>query len=308
MSRNISPAEVATQEFLQEARRLNADAEPIRVLKARAYRIGLANVLIRFSSEGRSRYFFGLNYIHAEEVANLDNPFFAFICGSIGKTLVIPASVLLAHLPQISHDRNGEYKINIDFDLNIVLSGRGNRLDCTNFINNWQLLLKPPAIIGEISTAEQSYHTVLQGRLLEIGRIRGYQTFCPNKSKKFNDKPLGEMATLKTCPDLQFSDYDLLRQIDVLWFKEKGRNLLPECAFEVELSTGTWSGVGRLATLLDYQNTLLYVVSDNNRRYEQVMNSFAEFNNRYRHVKTEALGDLYAAELSLRELRRKLDL
>jgi hypothetical protein len=112
------------------------------------------------------------------------------------------------------------------------------------------------------TTAEESYHSVLQGRLLEIGNIRGYQTFCPNKSKIFNRKPLGEIASLGTCPDLQFADYNVLRQIDVLWFREKDTKFIPEYAFEVELSTGTWSGVGRLATLVDYANTSLYVISD----------------------------------------------
>ncbi|HEY0077187.1 MAG TPA: hypothetical protein VGB73_00965 [Pyrinomonadaceae bacterium] len=308
MSDKLSQTELLAREFLEHARKLNTGIDAIRVLKARAYRIGEASVLIRAASGGGRRYFFGLNYIHAEEIANLDNPFVAFICGSVQKTIIIPAQILIGHLPQISHDRNGEYKINIDANLNIVLSGRGNRLDCSGFINAWELLSNPPKIIGERNSAEESYHSVLQGRLLELGNIRGYQTFCPNKSKKFNGTPLGNIATLKTCPQLQFSDYDVLRQIDVLWFREKGKNMLPECAFEVELSTGTWSGVGRMATLLDYVSTKLFVVSNESRRYEQVMHSFADFKARYRFIPTEDLGDLYAAELSLRELRLKLDL
>ena len=36
-------------------------------------------------------------------------------------------------------------------------------------------------------------HSILQGRLLEIGNIRGYYTYCPDKSKKFNEKKLEEM-------------------------------------------------------------------------------------------------------------------
>lgn len=301
----MSSAEILAQAFLQKAQGLSADVELIRVLKARAYRIAQANVLIRVATGGTRRYFFGLNYIHAEEIANLDNPFFAFVCGSIERVIIIPASVLVAHLPQISHDRNGEYKINIDANLNIVLAGRGSRLICADYLNNWESLFNPPKIIGEKSTAEQSYHTVLQGRLLELGKLRNYQTFCPNKSKTFNNTPLGEIATLKNCPDLQFSNYNVLRQIDVLWFQEKGRHLIPECAFEVELSTGTWSGVGRMATLIDYPATRLYVISDSYRRYRQVMESFADFESRYRHIPTEALGDIYTAELNLRELRSK---
>lgn len=303
-----STTDILACEFLEKAKALHADIEPIRVLKARAYKIGEASVLIRAASQGNRRYFFGLNYIHAEEVANLDNPFFSFICGSLERTLIIPAQILIDHLPLISHDRNGEYKIVIDKDLHIVLAGRNNRLDCSSFVNAWRLLLAPPKIMGEKSTVEQSVHSVLQGRLLEIGNIRGYQTFCPNKSKRFNNKPLAEIATLQSCPRLQFSDYDMLRQIDVLWFREKGKNLIPESAFEVELSTGTWSGVGRMATLLDYTNVRLYVISSDIRKYQQVMNAYVELESRYRHIPAEALGELYAAELNLRELRYKIGL
>jgi len=115
-------------------------------------------------------------------------------------------------------------------------------------------------------------------------------------------------VTLKTCPSLQFSDYEVLRQIDVIWFRERGSNLIPECGFEVEISTGTWSGVGRLASLYDYTNTRLYVVSDDAKKYCQVMSAFAEYQSRYHHIYTEALGELYAAELGLRDLRTQVGL
>ncbi|MFN2598945.1 MAG: hypothetical protein ABR563_17375 [Pyrinomonadaceae bacterium] len=300
--------ELLAQAFLQRVRDLHADIEPLKVLKARAYRIGTAHVLIRAASEGHKRYFFGLNYITAEEVANLDNAFFAFICGSVERTLIVPADVLMAHLPLLSHDRNGEYKISIDENLDIVLSGRGNRLDCSGFLNAFSLLLNPKKLAGEKSTAEESLHSVLQGRLLEIGNIRGYQTFCPNKSKKFNGRPLADIATLSTCPQLQFSEYEVLRQIDVLWFREKNSKLLPQCAFEVELSTGTWSGVGRMATLLDYADVSCYVISNEIKRFQQVMNSYADFQSRYKHILSELIGELYSAELNLRELRVEIGL
>lgn len=169
-------------------------------------------MLVRASSDGNRRYFFGINYITIEEIANLENPFVAFICGSVEKTVIIPAKLLFTNLHQISHDRNGEYKINIDQDLNIVLSGKNNRIDCKSFINNWSLLLAPTVFHEEKpKTVEESLHSVLQGRLLEIGNIRGYETYCPDKSKKINERNLGEISSLESCPELQFSDYNLLR-------------------------------------------------------------------------------------------------
>lgn len=305
MDRKISPSDLLAKSFLEMAKQFNANVELIKVLKSRTYKIGEANVLVRASSDGNRRYFFGINYITVEEIANLENPFITFICGSVERTIIIPAKLLFKHLHQISHDRNGEYKINIDQDLNIVLSGRGNRLECKTFINNWNLLLSPPIFEEneKPKTVEESLHSVLQGRLLEIGNIRGFQTFCPDKSKKFNDRNLDEIATLKTCPELQFSDYDLLRQIDVLWFKPRGNNFIPEYAFEVELSTGVWSGVGRMATLMDYSNVGLYVIANDSKKYSQVINSYTEYQNRYKFIANDLVGELYSAELNLKQLR-----
>jgi hypothetical protein len=254
------------------------------------------------------RYFFGINYINVEEIANFDNPFVAFICGSIDHTVIIPAKILFEHLPSISHDRNGEYKINIDSDLNLVLNGRSNRIDCSNFVGAWDLITNPPKFQGERNTVEESLHTILQGRLLEIGNIRGYQTFCPNKSKKFNGKPLVDIASLKNCPPLQFSQFDVLRQIDVLWFRERGQNFILECGFEVEVSTGTWSGVGRLATLVDYLSTRLFVISEDLKKFKHAMSSYVDLQHRYTHIQPHLIGELYSAEIGLKDLRVKIGL
>ena len=174
--KKLLPSDLLTMEFLEKAKEFNANVELIKVLKSRTYRIGDANVLVRAASEGNRRYFFGINYITVEEMANIDNPFIAFICGSVEKTVIIPAKLFFSYLHQISHDRNGEYKINIDSVLNIVLSGRNKRLNCKNFINAWKLLLNPPEIKSEErNSVEESLHSIVQGRLLEIGNIRGFQ-------------------------------------------------------------------------------------------------------------------------------------
>lgn len=305
MGKRVSPSDTLANSFLDIAKEFNANIELIKVLKSRTYKIGDANVLVRVSSDGNKRYFFGINYITIEEIANLENPFIAFICGSVKRTVIIPAKIFFSHLHEISHDRNGEYKINIDKDLNIALKGRGKRLDCRRFINNWDLLFSPPIFDDESapSTVEESLHSIIQGRLIEIGNLRGYQTYCPDKSKKFNGRSLSDISTLGTCPELQFSDYDLLRQIDVLWFKPRRSNYIPEYAFEVELSTGVWSGVGRMVTLLDYSNVNFYVIANDAKKYKQVINSFTEYQERFRFVANDLIGELYAAELNLKELR-----
>lgn len=304
MAQQLSPSDTLAADFLSRAKELQASVEPIKVLRSRTFRIGEANVLVRASTDGNRRYFFGINYITVEEIANLDNPFIAFICGSVDKVVIIPAKILFKNLSKISHDRNGEYKVNIDQELNIVLSGRNNRINCSDFINNWNILLSPPKMReASRNSAEESLHSILQGRLLEIGKIRGYQTYCPNKSKLFNETKLEELSTLHTCPKLQFSDYDLLRQIDVLWFRNRGNNFIPESAFEIELSTGVWSGVGRMSTLMDYEPAKFYIVANDARKYNQVVNSFVEHKERYHCIADNLVGKLYSAEKSLIELR-----
>jgi len=252
-------ADELLHDFLQHVRALGGDIEPVKVLRSNTYRVGNSHVLARVAAD-TGKYFFGLNYINAEEVANLDNSFVAFVCGDVDSSVIMPMSELMKLLPQISHDRNGEFKINITKDFELALKGRGNRKPLNAFLNNWGLITSPATAAGEIASAEQSFHTVLQGRLIEIGNDRGLQTYSPNRAKKFNNVPLGELTTLDKCPDLQFANYDSLRNIDVIWFRESGKQFYPHSAFEVELSTGIWSGVGRLAALREY-SARLFVVS-----------------------------------------------
>ena len=51
-------ADKLAEKFLEQARLQQANVEPVRVLKARVYQIGEANVLIRAASEGNKNYFF----------------------------------------------------------------------------------------------------------------------------------------------------------------------------------------------------------------------------------------------------------
>lgn len=83
---------------------------------------------------------------------------------------------------------------------------------------------------------------------------------------------------------------------------------LKEYAFEIELSTGVWSGVGRMATLIDYKNVRFYVIANDARKYNQVINSFAEHQDRYRFVANDLIGELYSAEINLKKMRMDIGL
>jgi len=295
------------EKFLHKAETQGISVNPIRVLRTNTYSIGNSNILVRTASDLGKRYFFGLNYINAEEVYNLDNSFVAFICGDTEKTVLVSTDVLISHLPEISHDRNGEYKINFTRDLQLVLKGRNHRLDCSPYINNWSLLTSIAHRDATSVQPEESIHNVIQGRLIDIGNIRGYSTYCPDKSKTFNRKRLGEMITINECPKLQFSDYELLRKIDVLWFRKANAGFYPVYAFEVEISTGVWSGFGRLATLRDY-DTRPYIVTNEDKKFQQVIAQFPEIKGRFIHLIPDQVGLLYSAEKNLIAMRHEFKL
>jgi len=293
--------------FLEKAKSLNENVELIKVLRTNTYQIGKVSVLVRTASDLGKRYFFGLNYINAEEICNFESSFVAFICGDLSQTVFLPSNILIENLHQISHDRNGEYKINFTRDLNLVLKGRNNQLDCSQFVNNWNLLQKSEFVKNKSIDPVESFHSVMQGRLLEIGRIRGFLTYCPDKIKKFNRRKLIELATLRACPELQFADFKSLRNIDTLWFRKTNGDFYPEYAFEVEFSTGVWSGFGRLATLREY-STKLIIVSHDTKKFNQVKNTFPEIKDRYVNINPEQIGLLYSAELNLIKMHQEFGL
>lgn len=293
--------------FLEIAKSHNSDVELIQVLRANAFRIGKANVLVRVASDLGKRYFFGLNYIHAEEIYNLSNSFVAFVCGNMEQIVFLPTEILLEHLPQISHDRNGEYKINFTRDMKLVLKGHGNYFDCSKFMSNWNILTESPFVRSKDVNPSESIHTVIQGRLIEIGNIRGFDTYCPDKRRAFNKVQLEKLTSVKTCPDLQFTEQKSLRKIDVIWFRRTNKDFYPEYAFEVEISTGVWSGFGRLATLREYQ-TKLYIICYDDKRLNQVKKSFPDLSHRYIHLIPDQVGLLYSAEKNLIQMREDFDL
>ena len=303
----MKPQKDLIEKFLQKARTQGISINPIKVLRTNTYSVGNANVLVRTASDLGHRYFFGLNYINAEEVYNLDNSFIVFICGDIEKIILIPADILISHLPDISHDRNGEYKINFTRDLHLVLKGRNHRLDCSQYINNWDLLASVASKNVSSIQPEESIHSVIEGRLIDIGNIRGYSTYCPDKSKTFNRKKIGDIISMDECPKLQYSDYELLRKIDVLWFRRANTGFYPAYAFEVEISTGVWSGFGRLATLRDY-DTRPYIVTNEDKKFQQVITQFPEIKDRFIHVIPDQIGLLYSAEKNLIEMRKEFNL
>ena len=101
-------------------------------------------------------------------------------------------------------------------------------------------------------------HYSIQGMLLEIGNIEGFDTFSPNKNAVFENKTLLQIMTLSDVPDFTYrSIIESVRFIDVLWFNDRG---FPKFAFEIETTPQFRSSLIKFSELCDFQ-TVFYLIS-----------------------------------------------
>jgi hypothetical protein len=98
---------------------------------------------------------------------------------------------------------------------------------------------------------EREYsHCFFQGLVVEIGNMRGFQTFVPSqdKNKPFANQKLGEVTTVSKL--YEFTYNDVLRRaqtIDVTWINSRK---YPNSFFEIEHSTDIYN------SLLKFRNRI----------------------------------------------------
>lgn len=115
---------------------------------------------------------------------------------------------------------------------------------------------------------EKEYtHSFFQGLLVEIGNLKGFQTFIPaqDKNKPFSQKKLGEVSNLSEYH--KFTYEVVLRQaltIDVTWFNERK---YPDSFFEIEHSTEIHRSLLKFMEFQDFR-VVFHIVADNRRRAE----------------------------------------
>jgi len=107
-------------------------------------------------------------------------------------------------------------------------------------------------------------HARIEGMLLEIGGLRGYDTYTPDKNKYFDGKPLGLIASFRACPQFTYSNIiqETTAYIDVIWFNNRG---FPYRVFEVENSTDFRNALIKFFELQDFM-TEFFIVSPENRK------------------------------------------
>lgn len=112
--------------------------------------------------------------------------------------------------------------------------------------------------IEKSETQEQEItHSYIQGLLIEIGNSKGYQTYTPDKGRKFLNRTLSDVATENEIPQFTFKKIiHSTKYIDVIWFNERQ---FPTNIFEVENSTNIRNSLVKFAELQDFATSMTIV-------------------------------------------------
>ena len=135
---------------------------------------------------------------------------------------------------------------------------------------------KPPKGTAKLKKqAKADYsHSMLQGMLIELGNMLGYDTFSANTKPQYRDTTIGDLATLDALPD--FTSKRILntaKQIDVIWLEDE----FPICCFEIEHSTDVTKGLLRMHQLIRFQSQFFIIAAEETRRKFETETSKSPF-------------------------------
>ena len=123
-------------------------------------------------------------------------------------------------------------------------------------------------IIKPVTPTTKEITDTIQGQLLYIGQVYGFQTYAPPTDQTkgfFNGKPLSDLVTLRDGLEpvmwLKPKQKKEAALIDVLWFETTNDDdLIPRYAFEVEHTTDVLNGINRLCQLPSFLKTQLFIL------------------------------------------------
>jgi hypothetical protein len=144
-----------------------------------------------------------------------------------------------------------------------------------------------------------------QGLIVEIGNIKGYQTFVPrqDKNKKYLSKPLSEYATLDDYHKFTYRNVlDRAVTIDVTWFNDRE---FPHAFFEVEHTTDIQGAILKFVELQDFYSKFFIVSAAVRKAQFQKkieFNAFQEIKDRVKFLDYKFISDLHSSSVRLHEL------
>lgn len=159
-------------------------------------------------------------------------------------------------------------------------------------------LPRAPRPQNEEEEKEKTHYSV-QGMLLEIGNMEGFDTYSPNKNAIFDNKPLLQIMTLSDFPNFTYSNIvQSAKFIDVLWFSERG---FPKHAFEVEVTPQFRNSLVKFSELCDFQVSF-YLISEakHQNKYSREISRaiFNEIKGRSLFKTCEQVKDMYLKSIA----------
>jgi hypothetical protein len=159
----------------------------------------------------------------------------------------------------------------------------------------------------ESAQGETFSHSYFQGVLVEIGNMKGLETYVPpqDKNRRYLEQPLSAMVKLDRIYDFTYPD--ILRRattVDVVWFNERR---LPHSFFEVEHSTDIEHSLTKFFELQDYYANFR-IVADKSRekQFTELMGRslFAPIKNRVGFVDYDSIVTQHEKMFALSQMRQ----
>lgn len=154
-------------------------------------------------------------------------------------------------------------------------------------------------------------HSYYQGLLVEIGNLKGFQTFIPNqdKNKIFLNNTLADYATLKAIYNFTYEEIvDRAKTIDVIWFNDRK---FPQSFFEIEHSTDFHNSFLKMLDL-KYFYANFNIVADVKRfkEFEKKISysTFDKLRNRIKFISYEKLSEYHSKSFLYFKLNKELQI
>lgn len=145
-------------------------------------------------------------------------------------------------------------------------------------------------------------HSYYQGLIIEIGNIKGFNTYIPpqDKNKIFLNNSLKDLISINSIYKFTYEDViQKIQSIDVFWFNERR---FPASIFEIEYSTDFKNSLLKFLELQDF-NMQMYIVSDKKRQREFFSKinfiGFKPIKNRTRFIAFEEVSRWHAKSYEL---------
>ncbi len=152
-------------------------------------------------------------------------------------------------------------------------------------------------------------HAYYQGLLLEIGRMKGMETYVPpqDKNKGYLQQKLGEIADTSTIPRFTYLNLvERAKTIDVIWFNARK---MPSSMFEVEHTIDIQNSLLKFCDLQDFHTEFFIVASDKRKKeFLKKLNDYSAFKDIQKRVKFrdyQTVSDLHSKYSELTAIEKR---